>query len=113
MLDRTYIHCPGVGPRTERRLWEAGATSWQEFVAMRDRLRLSQRQRSTLDPLVAESLARLAAGDYAWFARTLPQREHWRAWPVFRDRAAFLDIETTGQYDGDYVTVVGLYDGET
>jgi uncharacterized protein YprB with RNaseH-like and TPR domain len=113
MLEATYIHCPGVGEITERRLWQAGARTWAEFIAMGERLRLSAKQRSVLEPLIAESQARLCAHDHAWFARHLPAREHWRAFPAFRDRIAFLDIETTGGLEPYDLTLVGLYDGTT
>ena len=29
MLTHTFCHLPGVGPRTEARLWNAGALSWE------------------------------------------------------------------------------------
>src|SRR5579862_3437358 len=96
MLESTYIHCPGVGAKTEQRLWRAGAHTWDDFITKGKQLQLSDRQRDLLHPLVAESRDRLVAGDYGWFARHLPLREHWRAYPAFRDRIAFLDIETTG-----------------
>src|SRR2546421_9562614 len=111
MLEATFIHCPGIGEKTERKLWSYGARSWSDYLTIRDVLRISQAQRNRLELLVLESLERLAAGDYAWFARVLPQREHWRAYPAFRDRVAFLDIETTGGMEPEDLTVVGLYDG--
>jgi uncharacterized protein YprB with RNaseH-like and TPR domain len=111
MLDTTYIHCPGIGPKTERRLWSAGARTWADFVALGEDLRLSASQRERISPVVAESLLRLEMGDYAWFARLLPQREHWRAYPVFGGNIAYLDIETTGGMESSSLTVVGLYDG--
>jgi len=111
MLESTFIHCPGIGPKTERALWKAGALHWLDYLSMSDSLRVTRRSQWLLSPLVEESVARLSAADYAWFARTLPPREHWRAYPVFRERTAFLDIETTGGRDGGLVTVIGVYDG--
>jgi uncharacterized protein len=113
MLESTYIHCQGIGAVTERKLWSSGARTWTEFLACHQDIRLSAGQRSRLEPLVRESLERLSVGDYAWFAQALPQREHWRAYPAFQDRAVFLDIETTGGMEPHDLTVVGLYDGTT
>ena len=113
MLEATYIHCPGVGPQTERRLWEAGAFTWRDYLSLESELAVIRRARPILTPLVCESVDRLARSDFAWFGRALPQREHWRAYPAFRDRTVFLDIETTGGPDGGVVTVVGVHDGET
>ncbi|MFO7958364.1 MAG: hypothetical protein R6X33_14855 [Candidatus Brocadiia bacterium] len=30
MLRNTFCHIQGIGPKTERRLWEAGVTCWEE-----------------------------------------------------------------------------------
>src|SRR2546428_211550 len=52
-------------------------------------------------------------GRRRYFARNLPARDHWRAWPEFANAIAYLDIETTGLSIGrDAVTVVGVFDGK-
>jgi len=43
------------------------------------------------------SLQRLAAGDLDFFARALPQTEHWRLLPQVLEDAAFLDLEAAGE----------------
>jgi uncharacterized protein YprB with RNaseH-like and TPR domain len=111
MLESTFIHCQGIGAKTEQKLWSVGARTWQDYAERVESLRLSALQRSRLDSTIQESLRRLAAGDFAWFAEMLPQREHWRALPVFRDRIAYLDIETNGGMSPSDLTLVGMYDG--
>ena len=38
----------------------------------------------------------------------------WRVFDVFKSKAVYLDIETSGGYEGvDEITVIGIYDGET
>lgn len=111
LLPRTFVHCQGVGPRTERSLWQEGAGSWEAYLADQHAFRLSRLIRERLTPLVEESIERLAVRDHAWFATTLPSREHWRALPAFRSRIAYLDIETDGGYRPENLTVVGVYDG--
>jgi uncharacterized protein YprB with RNaseH-like and TPR domain len=111
MLDSTYIHCPGIGPKTERKIWEAGGRTWLQYLANASELALTSRQRQCIDPIVEQSLERLEELDHAWFARTIPQREHWRAYPVFSDNIAYLDIETTGGMEAGDLTVVGMYEG--
>jgi uncharacterized protein len=110
MLDSTYIHCPGIGAVTERKLWGSGARTWNEYLSASS-LSISSKHRAALDPLVLESVERLAARDFAWFARMLPQREHWRAVPFIGDRIAYLDIETRGGMEPSSLTVVGTFDG--
>ena len=58
-------------------------------------------------------MQRLSARDAEFFAKSLPKSEHWRAYSDFKDRIAFVDIETTG-FSPHYarMTVVGIYDGE-
>jgi len=94
LLESTYIHVPGIGPKTERRLWDNGFTTWDRF---RDRFAGSHR--GAILPLlnVDEVL------------RSLPRSELWRLYPRYLGRTAFLDIETTGY--SEEITCVGVYDG--
>ena len=111
MLRQTFLHVPGVGYRTEERLWRADLESWNDVGTNKTAV-LSPRLRATLEAELAASEAALRQGRYRYFAGRLPSREHWRAWPEFRGRVAFLDIETTGLDIGrDALTVVGVYDG--
>jgi uncharacterized protein YprB with RNaseH-like and TPR domain len=113
MLTSTFLHAPGIGAATEKRIWEAGVSDWQRFLEMQDEIGLPERQMSLLLPIVEESVDRFACEDYNYFANRLPNREHWRAFGELGQQAAFLDIETTGTYLGAGITVIGIYDGET
>lgn len=113
MLESTFCHMPGIGPKTERRLWSAGILSWQ--VAC-------ERGAGVLSPVRAdlvahhsrESIERLAAEDARYFHDRLPSNEQWRVFPQFRHGVAYLDIETTGLGPPhDYITTVALYDGKS
>ncbi|MGD9495676.1 MAG: ribonuclease H-like domain-containing protein [Armatimonadota bacterium] len=112
MLEHTFIHLPGVGPTTERRLWAQGITTWADALDARAcPLGFSNGRWSMSCRTLEESVRSLQRGDYRHFARSLASPEHWRAWPDFRRRAACLDIETTGCASSDMITVIGLYDG--
>ncbi|HYU06068.1 MAG TPA: ribonuclease H-like domain-containing protein [Thermoplasmata archaeon] len=112
MLRETFVHIPGVGYRTEERLWRSGIRTWDDFASEPRPSRLAERRASRIGEELARSVDALRRGRHRYFARTLPPREHWRAWSEFRDAVAFLDIETTGLSLGrDAVTVVGVYDG--
>lgn len=111
MLRRTFLHVPGVGYRTEERLWRSGFESWQDVESAKAET-LPRHLRAALEGEIGASQEALRRGRYRYFAVRLPSREHWRAWPEFRGKVAFLDIETTGLEIGrDALTVVGLYDG--
>ena len=32
MLQQSFVHVPGIGPRTERRLWSLGIDSWERVL---------------------------------------------------------------------------------
>jgi uncharacterized protein YprB with RNaseH-like and TPR domain len=108
MLEHTFIHLPDFGPRRERRLWESGISAWDDFVA---RFGDSPYHKS-LCGRIARSSSALKNHDAEFFSEALPKGETWRAFPSF-PRVAYVDIETTGLAPAtDYITVVGLYDGE-
>ncbi|MCW3096007.1 MAG: hypothetical protein JWL77_1625 [Chthonomonadaceae bacterium] len=114
LLEATFTHAQGIGPTTERRLWQAGARDWQSYLDVPDTTwPLTAAQRALLTPTIEESRLRLEAEDFAWFAKLLPASEHWRAVPAFGHRLAFVDIETTGGMDPSDLTVVGIFDGHT
>ena len=111
MLANTFIHLRGIGQVTERRLWETGIRSWDDFLAER-RLPPGVRSRSRpLKAAVARCAARLRDGDSAYFAREIPSAHAWRMYADFRRNAAFLDIETTGlSPEYSIITLVGILD---
>lgn len=113
MLEQTFCHLTGVGPKTERRLWAAGYAHWRDLL---HELRSGGRPWRCGDRVQAEleeSMERLQRGDSAYFAERLPQGEMWRLFPAFRSRVAYVDIETTGLGKGlDHITSIALYDGQ-
>ena len=113
MLKRTFMHVPGIGPATERRLWTEGILSWEEYFASRGYRSLSPALCRNLDQHLEESVNALVIGHARHFESLLPAGEMWRIYPEFSKSVAFLDIETTGLYSGaDEITVIGLFDGE-
>ncbi len=112
MIERTFLHLPGVGPRRELAIWRAGVADWRGFLERGGQLlppRLYERGR----PLVQRCLDCLERpGGLAELAGLVPAAEHWRFHPRL-GRVVFLDIETGGDpEDWGGVTVVGLYDGQ-
>ena len=113
MLENTFCHAPGIGPKTERQLWDAGLLTWDD-VLNRDSLPLGPRKADVLKQCLDESSARLADGDPAFFYQHLPSSQQWRLFPHFSHTVAYFDIETTGLRSlEDYITTIVLYDGET
>ncbi len=111
MLRHTFCHIPGVGSKTERRLWEAGYTSWEAVLAPGPS-RPALPGRLPAEPL-RDSLAHYQGRNLAWFGQLLPAAQSWRLYHDFRDSCAFVDIETTGMLGWGHITTIALYDGQS
>ncbi len=113
MLKYTFIHIPGIGERTEQFLWRNNILCWEDYFKNPYQIGLPTRIHLNLSLFLRLSLNALLKKDILFFKRFLPEKELWRLYPEFKKRTAFLDIETTGLGTGrDYVTVIGLFDGE-
>ena len=113
MLRRTFVHLPNVGPVTEKAIWDAGLATWDDFISSSSLPSRVWGRRAELSRRLEECRVRLNARDGAYFESCLPRRELWRLYGDFRDRAAFLDIETTGlSPEYSYVTMVGILDSQ-
>lgn len=110
MLRATFLHLPGIGPATEVDLWQSGYRDWQDLRERTESLGLASPARRRLANELERSERALAERDVGWFARRLPNREHWRLYPTFAPETAYLDIETTGLSPyGGIVTVVTVH----
>ncbi|MBW1781084.1 MAG: ribonuclease H-like domain-containing protein [Deltaproteobacteria bacterium] len=109
MLERTFIHIAGIGPRTEQRIWNRGIRTWQQFLAHGDTI-LSEAKDASISSELEASLAHRE--DISFFSERLSPGEMWRLFNAFKHRAVYLDIETTGYFQGaDEISVIGIYDG--
>lgn len=110
MLERTFLHIPGVGAHTERALWSSGCHSWSDLASGIDRYSLGTAAKDDVSRHLDVSQKAFEEGQHQYFARSLGMSEAWRAWPDFRDRCVYLDIETDGGRSGSAITTIGLYD---
>jgi len=110
MLKNSFSIFPGIGPRTERRLWASGVLTWDDFLGSRAVHGLSAERKAMLDLHVASAKSAMDSGDTAHLARLLGPSGAWRLWSTLADDAVCLDIETDGRSASDgMVTVVGVY----
>jgi uncharacterized protein len=110
LLENTFIHITGIGPKTEQLLWNRGIRTWQDFLDHKKPVFSLER-----DAVVRRELAISLENrnDLLYFVSCLPPSELWRVYETFQEQAVFLDIETSGGYQGlDEITVIGLYDGQ-
>jgi uncharacterized protein YprB with RNaseH-like and TPR domain len=109
LLEHTFIHIPGIGPRTEQRLWERGILTWEQCLQYKEPLFSSARDAFVRKNL-QESLQNI--DNILFFRERLSFGDLWRLFDTFKGRTVYLDIETTGGYGRiDEITVIGLYDG--
>jgi len=112
MLESTFQHIPGVGEKTEKKLWNKGCHSWDCYLKDSDKYVGSKNRRRKLKAAVLESKGRLENMDHVYFQEKLPSPLVWRAFNPFREHACCLDIETTGLSPRrSRVTTVCLHSG--
>lgn len=112
MLRETFLHIPGVGPNTERKLWERKVFSWSNFTKSNGS-GIPQKTAEGITNYLALSENALRRKEVQFFSTTLPKSEWWRLYPEFRNSTVFLDIETTGlSFYYNNVTLVGLFNGK-
>jgi uncharacterized protein YprB with RNaseH-like and TPR domain len=113
MLQNTFLHIPGIGIKTERRLWEIGIFSW-DHCAKIGGSGFSLRKMEAMAECLRDSKNQMAFLNPNYFAELMPMSYHWRFFPEFRDVTVYLDIETTGlsRYD-ETITTIALYDGKS
>lgn len=110
MLHHTFSHIPGIGHKTEIGLWEKGICTWDDCHG-----NFPPRFPKARAELIREYIRqshRHFPDNPLFFSELLPPHRHWRIFPHFRDKTAFLDIETTGQhFDDCAITTIAVYDG--
>jgi uncharacterized protein YprB with RNaseH-like and TPR domain len=112
MLNNTYIHIQGVGKALEQKIWAHGVRTWEEFFEMKEKIPVSPAKKTRICEELRKSSEHLNAKDCCFFSQCLPSTEHWRAYPLFSESAAFVDIETTGlSQKRDKITIIGIYNG--
>lgn len=112
MLRKTFLHVPGIGQQTEKHLWEQGCNDWETFLSRPDDFKLGTASLELAKSEIAASIEHLERGEHQFFRSRLGLAEAWRAWPEFREKCCYLDIETDGGQSGESITTIGMYDGK-
>ena len=111
MIHHTFQILDRVGEGKEQNLWKQGIRSWDSFLGASHIKGFPRNKKAYFDRSLLAAKRALHLGDSAFFLNKLPSTETWRLWPLFKDEAVFLDIETDGVNDQAGVTVIGLFDG--
>ena len=109
-VENSFLPAPGVGERTERRLWETGVTHWDDFDG--DGPGVGDATAENIYSFIDDARRALDDGDTGFFADVLPNGELWRLYENVAEDAAFFDIETTGlDKRASKVTTVSVHRG--
>jgi uncharacterized protein YprB with RNaseH-like and TPR domain len=108
MLINSFSHIPGIGPATERKLWNDGIRTWEDAIQQPGS---SSKKNLAIQKGAQESIHHLKTGNAKYFEELLPASQLFRLFPEFRNSCAFLDIETTGLSTASTITTIAIYDG--
>jgi uncharacterized protein YprB with RNaseH-like and TPR domain/predicted nuclease with RNAse H fold len=111
MITSSFIFIPGIGEKTEERLWKSGVLTWNDFKKA-DVPFLNETKKRIIEDYLELGRVALDRKDSSFFAENLPKEEYWRLYKDFRNETLFLDIETTGlSRHYDVITLIGTSDG--
>lgn len=112
MLHISFLHIPSIGESTEKRIWNSGIRTVDDFLGSPPEF-LSLNKRRKIEDHIHLSKDKIRSKDARYFYDNLPSREHWRIFKEYKDATAYIDIETTGLGSpDDIITTIALYDGK-
>ncbi len=113
MLQHSFSHIPSVGLTTERRIWDSGICSIDQFIPNPPTF-LSKNKVATITEHIDLSIRNIESGAVGYFYQNLSAKDQWRIFREFQSSTVYLDIETTGLGGPrDVITTIALYDGKT
>jgi len=89
MLKNTFIHIPGIGPKTEQRFWDSGIHNWNDFTPNCP-IRLPQSKMDIITSYLEKSKQNRKFSNPNYFSDLLPANQHWRFFPEFRESRIFI-----------------------
>ncbi len=112
MINSCFSHIPSVGLSTEKKIWDSGVTTMDEFLNSSPAF-LSLNKQRKIDDYIHLSKEKIKCKDVQYFYDNLPSKEHWRLFKEHQESTVYLDIETTGlNIAWNTITTIALYDGK-
>ena len=113
MIRHTFSILQGIGQKIEKRLWETGVLTWNDFLNASDISFIGIQKKNDFDSRLSTAQRQLEKANALYFTDAVKRSEHWRLFDVFKKDAVCLDIETNGfmPESGGYTTLVGVFDG--
>lgn len=119
MLENSFVHLPGIGPETERKLWASGVRTWKDLESQLSEI-FSAKKADQISSALEACREACESHEFNYFQGRLKGSEMWRLLPSLiernlTDKIAFLDIETTGlgfPPESESTTIAVLFDGQ-
>jgi uncharacterized protein YprB with RNaseH-like and TPR domain len=103
------MHIQGIGLKTERKIWQDGILTWDDFLNKKHSVFSIRR-----DAMICKEIerSRQSIDQIEFFAKRLPNSQQWRLFNEYRSKSIYLDIETAlNEFDHNEITIIGIYDG--
>jgi uncharacterized protein YprB with RNaseH-like and TPR domain len=112
MIKNSFVFLDRIGYKKEERLWRYDILCWDDFLDSKGVSGISSGEKERYDRELEHAGSCLKSNDSRYFSKRLKSRDHWRLYPEFKDRACYIDIETTGlNPHTSEITVIGVSDG--
>ena len=114
MIDEVFVHCKGIGPKTDDKLRQNQFKNWQAVLDQPDALPVSGNRKESLVLGLQQSLEALGNQDLDFLISRFPGYEHWRFLAEYFEKCTFFDIETTGLscYEDDISVISAFHQQE-
>lgn len=96
-IENSFILFPGVGRKTEEKLWKKNITHWEEFL---DNSETTGKKREKIEKGIQKAQKNLDVRNSLFFQEKFPNKSMWRMYENFKDNVCYFDIETTGLKPG-------------
>ncbi len=109
MIDQTFLHCKGIGPTSQQKLFDAGFNNWQAALDNSEKLPLTEKIRPGLIKEISECARALEDENIHALVNKFKAGDQWRILGYYFDKASYFDIETSFKDNDMIVTVIGCY----
>lgn len=112
VIKNSFIFLEGVSEKREQNLWEFGIHDWDSFLESKF-LGFATTKKEMWDNQIKTAQKHLELDNSEFFSLNLKDSEHWRLYDKFKDKCAYIDIETTGlsKYRNS-ITTLSIWDGK-
>ena len=109
-MSITFQCIPGLGPKSEQKIINHGIHQWKDVLTQETPDFLSTKIWVNLQQQVVKLETALKNEDYHFLSQNIRPKMQYRLTPLILQKAAYLDIETTGlSYWNNHVTTIAVY----